>query len=255
MANRLVRSAGAAALAALALHASAASASGQTVVRRVEVDPARRLICTPQAVVVPPAPSLRVLGGHDLKKALFGTGEVVILSGGTAQGVRAGQEYFVRRVVKDEFAIAVNGFVPVNVHTAAWVRVLDVDQNMATARIVDACDGVEEGDYLEPFVRPVVPVAAAAGEPDFGEAATIVLADERRLLGGAGSAMVLDRGTSHGVRPGQRATIFRRAMAGSGPILRVGEATVVIVEEYTAVIRIDSSREAVEVGQRVALHK
>jgi hypothetical protein len=255
MANRLVRSAGSAAIAALAVHTFASSASGQTVAGSVERDRSRELICSPHAVVQPALPSLRIMGGRDLRKALFGTGEIVILSGGTAQGMRAGQEYVARRVVKDEFALPIKGFVPVNVHTAARLRVVQVDENTAAATIVYACDGVEEGDYLEPFVPPVLPAAAAPGEPDYAQAATIVLADERRLLGSAGSMMVLDRGTAEGVRPGQRATIFRRALAGTGPILRVGEATVVVVRDETSVIRIDTSREAVEVGQLVALHK
>ena len=57
------------------------------------------------------------------------------------------------------------------------------------------------------------------------------------------------------VRPGQRGTVFRNALEGAGPVVRIGEATAVIVGQETSVIRIDSSRDAVMVGDRVALHK
>lgn len=218
----------------------------------------RELACSPQASILPPAPAVHVLVGMEERKGLFGTGERVILSGGTVQGLRVGQEYFVRRVVPDQFAVPVAGYTPVSIHTAGWVRVQEVQGGTAVAGITDACDGIMAGDYLEPFVRPVAPApaaAAAAGQPDYGGAGIIVLGDERRQLGSAGMSMVIDRGTYHGVQPGQRATIFRVTLDGTGPVVRVGEATAVLVDRDTSVIRIDRSRDAVMVGDRVALHK
>jgi hypothetical protein len=215
----------------------------------------RVLACSPQASILPPAPSLHVLGGQEDRKALFGTGENVILGSGTVQGLRVGQEYFVRRVVQDRFAMPVVGYVPVSIHTAARLRVVEVQGGTAVATITDACDGVVSGDYLEPYVPAVVPVPAALAQPDYESAGVIVLGDERRQLGSAGSTMIVDRGTYHGVRPGQRATIFRAALGGTGPVVRIGEATAMIVDRDTSVVLIDSSRDAVMVGDRVALHK
>jgi len=256
MANRVTRSLAFVAVAGLVLCISSPSVLAQPPAPRSVVrDPARELACSPQAAVLPPVPAMRIIGGQEPRKKLFGTAEAVIISGGSARGVRVGQEYFVRRVVSDQFAIPLNGFVPISIHTAAWLRVVEVESDVAIATITEVCDGVLEGDYLEPFVRPVLPVAGPVGEPDYAAAGVIVLGDERRQLGAAGSMMVLDRGTYHGVRPGQRATIFRRPFDGTGPVIRVGEATAVIVREDTSVVRIESSRDAVYVGDRVALHK
>lgn len=221
----------------------------------VVLDPSRELACAPQAAVLRPLPMLHVVGGEQPGRKLFATADAVVINGGSAQGVRVGQEYFIRRVVNDKFALPVGGFLPVGIRTAGWLRVVGVESDVAIATITDACDGVLEGDYLEPFVRPVVPVAAAAGEPDYATAGILVLGDERRQMGAAGSLMVLDRGTDHGVRPGQRATIFRRTLAGAGPVTRIADATAVIVRPNTSVVRIESSRDAVYVGDMVALHR
>ncbi len=256
MANSVTRTAVVAAAAALVMSAGAPPLSAQQAVKEPVVrDLSHDLGCSPQAEVLPPAPSMHLLGGRQPKRTVFGTGDVVIVSGGSAQGVRVGQEYFVRRVVHDEFALPVSGFLPVAIHTAGWVRIVEVDTNMAIATILESCDGMLEGDYLEPFIRQVMPFAAVPGEPDYAAAGVIVLADERRQMGSAGSTMVLDRGIGQGVRPGQRGTVFRNALEGAGPVVRIGEATAVIVRQDTSVIRIDSSRDAVMVGDRVALHK
>jgi hypothetical protein len=215
----------------------------------------RQLWCGPHAAVLPPAPSIWIVGGVDPRRALFGTADAVIVNGGSAQGVRVGQEYFIRRAVKDKFALPVSGFVPVSIRTAGLLRVVEVSEQAAIATIVDSCDGVDEGDYLEAFVRPVVPPQAQAGEPDFAHAGVIVLGSERRQVAGAGSTVVVDRGLDHGVTPGQRLTVFRTTLDGVGPVVRIGEATALAVHQDTSMIRIDSSREEIMVGDRVALHK
>lgn len=223
--------------------------------RIVVRDLARELACAPQALLLPPAPTMIVVRGEDEKKALFGTGEALIVSGGRQQGMKEGQEYFVRRRIDDQFAVPVTGFLPVSVRTAAWVRIVEVNDRYAVARISYACDGVVEGDYLEPFVRPVIPVNLPPAEPDFSSAGYIIMGNERRQTGAAGDMMVLDRGTEHGIRPGQRLMVFRDTVGGAGPIVRIGEAIAVVVRQDMSVVRIESSRDVVYVGDRLAPEK
>ena len=97
-----------------------------------------------------------------------------------------------------------------------------------------------------------MPAPLAAGEPDYSAPGRLILGDDRRQMGGAGSLMVLDRGTDHGLKPGQRLTIFRRALDGTGPVSRIAEATALILYAQTALVRIESSRDAVYVGDLVA---
>jgi hypothetical protein len=83
----------------------------------------------------------------------------------------------------------------------------------------------------------------------------LIQADDRRQIGAAGSLMVLDRGTDHGLKPGQRLTVYRETIGGKGPVSQVAEATALVVNAETALVRIDSSRDAVYVGDLVALHR
>jgi len=112
-----------------------------------------------------------------------------------------------------------------------------------------------EGDYLEPFVDPVFPPAALTGAPDFDHPGRIVMGDEKRQIGAANSLMLMNRGTDHDVRAGQTVTIFRETMGGKGPLLEVGHGTVLNVRPQTSLIRIDATREAVYLGDLVAIHR
>lgn len=223
--------------------------------RQAVRDVAREIACGPQAVLVAPEQQMRIVRGEDEKKALFGTGEVVIASGGTAQGVKVGQEYFIRRRIDDQFAVPVTGYRPISIRTAGWLRVVDANEHFAVARITFACDGVVEGDYLEPFVRPVAPVTVSSAEPDYDRAGYIIMGNERRQTAAAGDMVVLDRGSDHGLRPGQRLTVFRDTVGGAGPVVRVGEAIALVVRPDMSLVRIESSRDVVYVGDRIAPQK
>lgn len=234
----------------------------------------RQLACAPEAELIAPAMAMRVIGGYEHGRLMFGPDDPLIIGAGTKQGLRAGQEYFVRRVVRDQFSPMAAASILKSVHTAGWVRIVDAQENVSVATVTEACDGVLLGDYLEPYVDRVMPAEPAVqGTPDFTRPARLVLADERRQSGYPGLLMLMDRGGDDGVRAGQRVTIFRypitspRAMAAgyrtapadttdtTGPILAVGEATVLSVRPKTALVRIDTASDAVYIGDLVAIHR
>jgi hypothetical protein len=227
-----------------------------------------QLACAPMSPAALPAQAVRVLGSYERGRILFGPDEQVILNAGANQGIRTGQEYYVRRVVHDRFTQWTLGYPPVSIHTAGWVRIGDVRPDMAVATVIHACDGIMFGDYLEPFAEPVLPPGAAAGgQPDFEHPARVVLGDEKRQTGGAGSLMVVNQGTDQGLRAGQTLTIYRptpewrsydmsyRTRPSGGPSLRVGTARVLSVQPQTALVRIESSRDAIYVGDLAAVHR
>jgi len=220
-------------------------------------DYSAELACGTNAVGMPPDTSIRVGAGREKGKALFGPDEALVIKAGTAQGVKPGQEYYVRRVVPDRFVLPAGDKVQrSSIHTAAWIRIVDAQTDSAIATVVKACDAIEEGDYLEPFVRTPVPAdSPASGEPDFANPGHLVLGDERRQMAAAGDMMVLDRGSDHGLHTGQHVTIFRTTGDGTGPIARIAEATVVVVKPETSTIRIDKTSDAVNVGDLVAIHR
>jgi hypothetical protein len=223
----------------------------------VSRDYAGELACGARASGMPPDTAIRIGAGRERGKALFGPDETLVIKAGTTQGVKVGQEYYVRRVIPDRFVRPAGDKTPTSsIHTAGWVRIVDATTDSAIAEVIKSCDAIEEGDYLEPFVTPEVPAtSAAAGEPDFANPGHLVLADERRQMAAQGDLMVLDRGSDHGLHAGQRVTVFRTTGGGTGPIARIAEATAVVVNPETSVIRIDKTTDAVVVGDLVAIHR
>ena len=218
-------------------------------------DVAAELACGPTAVEALPLDALRLAGGAVAGKVLFGAGETVVVRGGSASGLKPGQQFYVRRIVSDRFTPSVRDGISLHsVHTAGWIRIADVQRETAAATVTHACGELMEGDYLEPFALPEVPATAPAGTEDFSSPGRLILADERRQVGSAGSLMVLDRGASHGLRPGQRVTIFRLWPNG-GPLVRVGDATAVVVGPARSTVRIERSSDAIYVGDLAAIQR
>ena len=228
-----------------------------TTARPVTRDYAAEMACSARAVAMPADTSVRIAGGREHGKSLFGPGDPLVIKGGSSQGVKVGQEYFARRVIADRFmSPGSDGIAQSSVHTAGWIRIVEVQSDSAIATVTKVCDAIEEGDYLEPFVKPGVPATSAApGEPDYANPGHLVLGDERRQMAAQGDLMVLDRGSDHGLHGGQRLTIFRTAPGGAGPVVRIAEATAMIESPETTIIRIDKTTDAVVVGDLVAIHR
>lgn len=212
------------------------------------------VVCGPYASLTEPAQALRVVAGTERKKALFGAGETVIVNGGTAQGLQAGQHFFVRRVIADRFAVRTTEATPRSIHTAGWLTIVEARTDVSVATIGESCDGISEGDYLEPLALPAPVEAADAGEPDYAYPGQVILGDERRQLGAEGALMVVDRGSDHGLRPGQRLTIYRHTIDG-GPVVKLADAVVVSTQPESSTVRIGRSSESVQVGDLVAIHR
>jgi hypothetical protein len=234
-----------------------AAGAQEPAIRMAARDFQSELACGARAAAEVPTGVARLGAGREHGKALFGPGDPIIVQGGAAQGLKVGQEYFVRRVTDDRFTELGSDRVPtISIHTAGWIRIVEVGPEAAIATVTRACGAMQQGDFLEPFVLPTVPGAAAqAGEPDYANPGRLLLGDDRRQMGASGDLMVFDRGSDHGLRNGQRLTIFRQTAEGLGPVVRVGEATAMVVSPETTVVRIEKSTDAIYVGDLVAIHR
>ena len=215
----------------------------------------RELACAPASPLVRPSTTLAVVGGREPYKTLFGVGDAVVVRGGTAQGLKVGDEFFVRRVVDDKLTESRPGTYPISIHAAGTVQVVEAQTDASIAVVTFSCDNVTQGDYLERFERPVTPAATVGTAPDYAHPGRLILGAERRQMASVGNFMVVDRGSDHGLRPGQQITIFRRIMPEGGPVSTVGQATVYSVQPESSVIRIEKSIDAVYVGDLVAIHR
>ncbi|MEO8078845.1 MAG: hypothetical protein ABI818_21160, partial [Acidobacteriota bacterium] len=236
--------------------AAPAFAQMRTARTPVVRDFASELGCGVTVAATEPVAAIRLAPRGPQEQHNFGVGDVVVLDAGETKGLKVGQEYFVRRAVPDPFtARRSDGRPSLTIHTAGWVRLVEVLPGSAIASVSHSCDAMEVGDYLEPFEMPAVPATATAGEPDFENPGRLVLGDERRQTAAPGDMLVLDRGSDHGVRPGQRVTFFRPAAFQGGPNLTIGHGTAMTVNAETTTIRVDQSQSAIFVGDLVALHR
>ncbi|OFV94327.1 MAG: hypothetical protein A3G76_06470 [Acidobacteria bacterium RIFCSPLOWO2_12_FULL_65_11] len=217
----------------------------------------KAVACAPPPAFGPSPIGLpQIKGGQDtVPRTLFGAGDLFVIGGGATQGLQIGQRYFVRRPMA--FAHGQNGNVPMT-QTLGWVRMVAINEDSAVALVDIACESMSVGDYLEPFVAPMVPPGAdsvdTSGSPDFASAAQVVFGKDRRRTGVAGDFMLIDRGSSDGVTVGTRMAVYRD-LATALPLAVVGEAMVISTAETTSLVRITMSRSAVETGDYVVPRK
>jgi hypothetical protein len=232
----------------------AAPVSGQSSVTLSSSDVA--IACAPSLQIMPeqaPVHALRVIGAQDTaQRILFGTTELVVISGGTGTGVQLDQRYAIRRAYT--FGHPSKGQLQ-TIHTTGWLRITAVNETTAIAQIEQVCDGVIAGDYLEPFVPPAsLPDDSAAATLDFSTLGRVLFGDEERRLAGPGDFMMLARGNAP-LAPGTRVAVYRDLVTPGVPLVAIGEGVIVSMQNDSPVMRIISARDAIRGGDYVVVHK
>ncbi len=231
--------------------AAAGAAPAQTAPQMTQLEQA--IACAPPTISAEMDAKLHILGAQDtVDRDLYGTGDLLVVDGGTAAGVQIGERFYVRR------ANVFGGTPDGTVVTSAWVSIVAVNDSTAIASIDHLCGPILRRDYLEAFVPPAAPPGAEraddAGEPDFGAMGKIVIGNERRSIVGAGDFALIDRGAEQGVQTGSRFAVYRNVGQGL-PLSSIGEAVVVSTGATTALARITRSRDAIFIGDYVVPHK
>jgi hypothetical protein len=214
--------------------------------------------CAPRARMGSiPDSALRIIGTQDsVQRTLFGPRDLLIVGGGTERGVQIGQQFIIRRDANFGHHSSGNARA---IGTGGWLRIVAANETTAIGMVEFACDGINLGDFLEPYIEPVLPPNVdrtdAAGEPDFNRTAHVLFGDNERLSGGVGDFMVIDAGLSSGAEPGVRFAIYRDAHVPGVPLAPVGEAIVVHSDADTAVVRLTLSRDVVQQGDLMVPRK
>ena len=214
------------------------------------------LACAPSATYEVPAVPLRVTGGQTLEpRDTAAPSELITINAGRANGVQVGQEFFVRRMLKDRDQ-TVSRETPGTVQTAGWIRIYAVDEEMSLATIVYACDAVTVGDYLEPFALPVaVARGEKKGKPERDNYGRVLPGKDRRRTYGTGEFIVIDRGRDHGIAPGSQFVVYHDKQEPGNFLYEVAEAVAVDVRENSSTLSVTSSRNAVSVDDYVSMRK
>jgi hypothetical protein len=206
--------------------------------------------CAPLAETAAPIPldALRLIGAQDsVGRALFGPGDLVIVGGGTGEGVQLGQQFVVRRLSAGHGNTGLRAL-----NTIGRVRVVAVNDSTTIGLVEVSCDGLLTGDYLVPYnATPLPPDAGrtdTSGEPDFSNPGRILFGDNERSTASAGEFVITDIGTDRGAAPGLRLAIYRDVRVPGLPLNVVGEAIVISAAADTSVVRLTLTRDAIYSG-------
>jgi hypothetical protein len=203
-----------------------------------------------------PDQSLRLTGGQDsFRRRSWAPGDLVTINAGRANGIEPGQQFFVRRL-QIEDAQRPTRATPALMSTAGWIKVYAVDDELSLATVVHACDTMDVDDFLEPFTMPVVPTMSTENvKPQRDNYASILVGVDSRQAFGKGDYFVINRGTDHGVAPGDRFVIYRDIKRDENFLYSLGEAVAMEVTAETATLKATVSRDAFMVGDYAAIRK
>jgi hypothetical protein len=245
---------------AISVLATAAGASAQTDPETLTLTQGA-LVCGPPVDGSPAAEhALRIIGVQDaVARGMYGPRDLLIIGGGTNAGVQLGQRFYARRGIRFGQPY---GTVPTRALTSAVIRIVAVNDTTAIAMVQHVCDAIQQDDYLDPFVTPVVAPALErvdpsqpTGELDFTSLARLVIGPQNHEHGGAGDLMLMDRGSDEGVAAGARYAVYRDLKEPGLPLAAIGEAVVLSTGTATSVVRLTQTRDAVQSGDYLVPRK
>jgi len=185
---------------------------------------------------------------HARQGELYLEGSELVIDAGLDDGLLVGRNLVVRRHYHVHPA---NGADMLAEHSAGVVQIVAATAHSSVGLVIYACDAMRPGDFLASFKPEPVRDPDPVGAPAYYDAARILFADEGQSLGVPPRMMVIDRGAVHGVRVGQRFTLFRQP-AGVDRRTQAGQAVVVSVRKDSATIRIERVTDAVAAGDWAA---
>jgi len=187
----------------------------------------------------------------------YSTGDIVYLSAGAAEGVQAGQEYFLIAPEDRLRHPATRAHLGRVMRYLGQARVLCVQEHTATAEIVASCDAIPLDTWLKPFEAIPLPMAVLTPPttrcdvPNDKPKGFIVYSRDNMITFGQDHTVLIDLGEADQVAPGSLATIYRDDPRGRAPRLILGELAVLTVGDHWASAKILTSVGPMRVGDRV----
>jgi hypothetical protein len=209
---------------------------------------AATVMCTNLPVVHRPIPRLTVFGPHAADGHLVATNGILVVKRLPDDGLAVGRRYVTQRLHSNLKSFGADDEGYGDLRVTGWVTVKAIDDVNALAEVDFACDSIEVGDMLEPYIELTLPSAAATLEPpDFTDRANVLTGADSRIMFGDGDVMSIERGTLHGVVPGARYAFYRDFHNGM-PLVHIGEAVVLEAAEQTSKVAVTRLLDAIQPG-------
>jgi len=183
--------------------------------------------------------------------------DIVIVDKGSNTGVKNGDMFTVYTVgdrVKHTDTGADLGYVA---RAKGVIEVLSSGEGQMRCRVRENFDPIVEGDFVMPTVFTTAPTFDAWIRPMERIAGTLLAVNDPLISIHINDILYIDRGSVHGVRPGDRFIVYSRIADGNviGHREILGELQVVnVMETESAVIVVSQKDRGMVVGDRVELN-
>jgi hypothetical protein len=168
-----------------------------------------------------PQDSFVITGEQSAYKITFDEGDYVYINKGADKGVKVGDEFSVIRAVKDPYGIQWTKweFAILNKMGTVWedegrVKVLIVRKDVSIGQVEHACNYVQRGDIVLPFVERPAPQLKPTEFDRFAPAdgkqlAMVITGKKFQQMVGSEDVIYVNLGHNQGVKVGDYFRIFR----------------------------------------------
>jgi len=191
--------------------------------------------------------------------ATYSTGDIVYLSGGDAEGVKAGQEYFIVQPVRKLRHPATDAVLGLLVRYVGHLRVLCTQDHSATAEILASCDAIPLGAWLKPFEPIPIPMTVLTKPVERCDPSStkpkgyVVYTRDDIVTVGQDHDVMIDLGDADQLMPGSQAILYRDNPVPGAPRILIGEIAVLTAGNHWATAKIIRSSQPIRVGDRVEI--
>lgn len=201
-----------------------------------------------------------IISASEDQKVMLGPSDLVYLST-HGEPFFPDQEWVVFKSIKDVFHPKTKAPMGELVYILGMVRVIDVAEGVATARIVRSLAPIERGDPIS-FIESFIPLDTKKGfAPEIGSEAVIVAVRDNRRNNAQHDIVYIDRGKEAGITRGDRFIVVhegkRKAFSKTAledtslPYRKVGTMVVLATQAHTATMKITQSIEPISKGDTV----
>ena len=187
----------------------------------------------------------------------YSTGDIVYLSVGAAEGIRAGDEFFIVLPGERLRHPATRARMGQVMRYMGQLRVICTQEHTATAEIVASCDAIPLGAGVIPFeaipipMTVLTPPVTRCDSPNDRAKGFITYSRDGVISFGQDHMVMIDLGEADQLIPGSLATVYREDPRGRTPRVILGELAVLTVGDHWATAKIIRSSGPMEVGDRV----
>ncbi|MFQ5587563.1 MAG: hypothetical protein ACE5F7_01875 [Nitrospiria bacterium] len=195
------------------------------------------------------------------RKQLLGHGDTVYLSPGKAP-FSVDQEWVVFKRIKDVKHPKTKAAMGELVYVLGMVKVVDVSDTVATARITRSKEPITRGDRIA-FIEQFLPHSSKLGPaPEKGDKAYVVEVREGRKNSAQHDIVYIDRGKEDGVLRGDQFVVIHEGTRSdtfsktditdhSLPFRKIGTMVVLATQARTATAKIIQSLEPISKGDTI----